>query len=162
LATCEELGIGLLPWSPVGMGYLSGQFAQGFPFRDNDLRVTAQFPRFTDENMMRNRPIVNILQKMAHEKNATPIQISLAWLLAKKPFIVPIPGTINLNHLDENNASVTVQLTATDMKTLEDAFAKETIYGSRAPEMLKEAHDIGVNFGTSSKGTNGKTPLRKK
>lgn len=162
LATCEELGIGLVPWSPVGMGYLSGQFAQGFPFRDNDLRVTAQFPRFTDENMMRNRPIVNILQKMAHEKNATPIQISLAWLLAKKPFIVPIPGTINLNHLDENNASVTVQLTATDMKTLEDAFAKETIYGSRAPEMLKEAHDIGVNFGTSSKGTNGKTPLRKK
>ncbi len=162
LATCEELGIGLVPWSPLGMGYLSGQFAQGFPFRDNDLRVTAQFPRFTDENMMRNRPIVNILQKMAHEKNATPIQISLAWLLAKKPFIVPIPGTINLNHLDENNASVNVQLTLEDMKTLEDAFAKETIYGSRAPEMLKEAHDIGVNFGTSSKGTNGKTPLRKK
>ena len=160
LATCEELGIGLVPWSPLGMGYLSGQFAQGFPFRDNDLRVTAKFPRFTDENMMRNRPIVNILQKMAHEKNATPIQISLAWLLAKKPFIVPIPGTINLNHLDENNASVNVQLTAADMKTLEDAFAKETIYGSRAPEMLIEAHDIGVNFGTSSKGTNGKTPLR--
>jgi len=161
LATCEDLGIGLVPWSPVGMGYLSGQFAQGFPFRDNDLRVTAQFPRFTDENMMRNRPIVNILQKMAHEKSATPIQISLAWLLAKKPFIVPIPGTINLNHLDENNASVNVQLTLEDMKTLEDAFTKETIYGSRAPEMLKEAHDIGVNFGTSSKGTNGKTPLRK-
>lgn len=162
LAACEALGIGFVPWSPLGMGYLSGQFAQGFPFRENDLRVTAKFPRFSDENMMKNRPIVNILQKMAHEKNATPIQISLAWLLAKKPFIVPIPGTINLNHLDENNASVNVQLTPKDMKTLEDAFAKETIYGSRAPEMLKEAHDIGVNFGTSSKGTNGKTPLPKK
>lgn len=161
LATCEELGIGLVPWSPLGMGYLSGQFAQGFPFRDNDLRITANFPRFTDENMLKNRPIVNILQKMAHEKNATPIQISLAWLLAKKPFIVPIPGTTNLNHLDENIASINVELTNADMKTLEDAFAKETIYGSRAPEMLKEAHDIGVNFGTSSKGTNGKTPLRK-
>jgi len=162
LATCEELGIGLVPWSPLGMGYLSGQFAQGFPFRDNDLRVTAKFPRFSDENMMRNRPIVNILQKMAHEKNATPIQIGLAWLLAKKPFIVPIPGTINLNHLDENNASVNVELTKEDMKTLENAFVKETIYGSRAPEVLKEAHDIGVNFGTTSKGTNGKAPLRNK
>lgn len=159
LETCEELGIGFVPWSPLGMGYLSGQFAQGFPFRDNDLRVNANFPRFTDENMIKNRPIVNILQKMAHEKNATPIQINLAWLLAKKPFIVPIPGTINLNHLDENNASVNVELTQDDMNTLESAFRKETVYGSRAPEMLKEAHDIGVNFGTSSKGTNGKTPL---
>lgn len=109
---------------------------------------------------MKNRPIVSILQKMAHHKNATPIQIGLAWLLAKKPFIVPIPGTVNLNHLDENNASVNVELTPEDMKTLEDASAQETIYGIRAPEMLKEAHDIGVNFGKSSKGTNGKTSLK--
>lgn len=162
LATCEELGIGLVPWSPLGMGYLSGQFAQGFPFRDNDLRVTANFPRFSDENMIKNRPILNILQKMAHEKNATPIQIGLAWLLAKKPFIVPIPGTINLNHLAENNASVNVVLTKDDMKTLEDAFAKETIYGSRAPEAIASQHDYGVSLGTSSKGTNGKSPLPKK
>ena len=161
LPTCEELGIGLVPWSPLGMGYLSGQFAQGFPFRENDLRVTAGFPRFSDENMIKNRPIVNILQKMAMEKDATPIQINLAWLLAKSPNIVPIPGTTNPNHLEENLASVNVKLTEEDMKTLESAFAKETVYGNRAPETISAAHDIGVDLGSSSKGTNGKSPLRK-
>ncbi|MFV0392194.1 MAG: aldo/keto reductase [Paludibacteraceae bacterium] len=160
LPTCEELGIGLVPWSPLGMGYLSGQFAQGFPFRENDLRVTASFPRFSDENMIKNRPIVNILQKMAHEKDATPVQINLAWLLAKSPHIVPIPGTINPNHLEENIASIHVELTNADMKTLEDAFAQETVYGKRAPEALSAVHDIGVNIGSSSKGTYGKSPLK--
>ncbi|MCZ2337018.1 MAG: aldo/keto reductase [Chitinophagales bacterium] len=160
LPTCQELGIGLVPWSPLGMGYLSGQFAQGFPFRENDLRVTASFPRFSDENMIKNRPIVNILQKMAHEKNATPIQINLAWLLAKSPNIVPIPGTINPYHFEENITSVNVELTKDDIKTLEDAFSQETVYGNRAPEALAAAHDIGVNIGSSSKGTNGKSPLK--
>lgn len=160
LPTCQELGIGLVPWSPLGMGYLSGQYAQGFPFRENDSRVTASFPRFSDENMIKNRPIVNILQKMAHEKNATPIQINLAWLLAKSPNIVPIPGTVNPYHLEENIASVNVELTKDDIKTLEDAFSQETVYGNRAPEALAAAHDIGVNIGSSSKGTNGKTPLK--
>lgn len=144
------------------MGYLSGEIAQGFPFRKNDLRVTASFPRFTDENMIKNRPIVNILQKIAHEKDATPAQIDLAWLLAKKPFIVPIPGTTNPNHLQENIATVKVQLTEVDMQELENAFAKEKVYGNRAPESIAAAHDIGVNIGSSSKGTNGKSPLRKK
>jgi aryl-alcohol dehydrogenase-like predicted oxidoreductase len=161
LPTCEELGIGLVPWSPLGMGYLSGQFAQGFPFRDQDLRVSASFPRFSDENMIKNRPIVNILQKMAMEKGATPIQINLAWLLAKSPNIVPIPGTTNPNHLEENLASVSVVLSKDDIKTLEDAFAKETVYGNRAPEAIAAAHDIGVNIGSSSVATNGKSPLRK-
>ncbi|MFV0572626.1 MAG: aldo/keto reductase [Xanthomarina gelatinilytica] len=160
LPTCEELGIGLVPWSPLGMGYLSGQFAQGFPFRKDDLRVTANFPRFSDENMIKNRPIVNILQKMAHEKDATPIQINLAWLLAKSPNIVPIPGTTNPNHLEENLASVNVTLTKEDMQTLEDAFAKETVYGNRAPEAIAAAHDIGADLGVSSKGTHGKSPLK--
>ncbi len=162
LPVCEELGIGLVPWSPLGMGYLSGELAQGFPFREHDLRVTASFPRFSDENMIKNRPIVNILQKMAHEKDATPAQIDLAWLLAKKPFIVPIPGTTNPNHLDENNAAVKVVLTEADILQLENAFAKETVYGNRAPEAIAAAHDIGVNIGSSSKGTNGKSPLPKK
>ncbi len=162
LPTCEELGIGLVPWSPLGMGYLSGQFAQGFPFRDQDLRVSANFPRFSDENMMKNRPIVNILQKMAMEKDATPIQINLAWLLAKSPNIVPIPGTTNPNHLEENLASVNVTLTKEDMQTLEDAFVKETVYGNRAPEAIAAAHDIGADLGVSSKGTNGKSPLPKR
>lgn len=161
LPTCEELGIGLVPWSPLGMGYLSGQFAQGFPFRENDLRVTASFPRFSDENMIKNRPIVNILQKMAMEKDATPIQINLAWLLAKSPNIVPIPGTTNPNHLEENLSSVNVELTKEDMQTLENAFAKETVYGNRAPKGIASAHDIGVNIGSSSKGTHGKSPLKK-
>lgn len=160
LPVCEELGIGLVPWSPLGMGYLSGQLAQGFPFREQDLRVSASFPRFSDENMIKNRPIVNILQKMAHEKDATPVQINLAWLLAKKPFIVPIPGTTNSNHLMENNASVNVELTSEDIQTLENAFAKETVYGNRAPEGIASAHDIGVNIGSSSIGTHGKSPLR--
>lgn len=162
LPVCEELGIGLVPWSPLGMGYMSGQIAQGFPFRKDDLRVTTSFPRFSDENMMKNRPIVNILQKMAHEKDATPAQIDLAWLLAKKPFIVPIPGTTNLNHLYENIASVNVALTEADILELETAFAKEKVYGNRAPESIAAVHDIGVNIGSSSKGTNGKSPLPKK
>lgn len=162
LPVCEELGIGLVPWSPLGMGYLSGQLAQGFPFRKDDLRVTASFPRFSDENMMKNRTIVNILQRMAHEKDATPAQISLAWLLAKKPFIVPIPGTTNPNHLDENNAALNVVLTGADIIELEDAFSNETVFGNRAPAGIAAAHDIGVNIGSSSAGTNGKSPLPKK
>lgn len=161
LPVCEELGIGFVPWSPLGTGYLSGQIAQGFPFRKDDLRVTASFPRFTDENMMKNRPIVNILQKMAYEKDATPAQINLAWLLAKKPFIVPIPGTTNLNHLDENLAAVNVVLSETEIMELENAFLKERVFGNRAPETIAAVHDIGVNIGSSSKGTNGKSPLRK-
>jgi aryl-alcohol dehydrogenase-like predicted oxidoreductase len=162
LPVCEELGIGLVPWSPLGMGYMSGEIAQGFPFRKDDLRVTATFPRFTDENLIKNRPIINILQKMAHEKDSTAAQINLAWLLAKKPFIVPIPGTTNPNHLDENNAAVSVELTEADMKELENAFAKETVFGNRAPEAIAAAHDIGVSIGSSSIGTHGKSPLPKR
>lgn len=162
LPVCEELGIGLVPWSPVGMGYLSGQMAQGFPFRKDDLRVTASFPRFSDENMMRNRPIVNILQKKAHDKNATPAQVALAWLLAKKPFIVPIPGTTNVNHLDENTNVAFVELTQADFDELETAFGKETVYGNRAPQSIAAAHDLGADIGSSSQGTHGKSPLPKK
>ncbi|WP_082738237.1 aldo/keto reductase [Chryseobacterium sp. CCH4-E10] len=161
LPVCEELGIGFVPWSPLGMGYLSGQIAQGFPFRKDDLRVTASFPRFTDENMMKNSPIVNILQKMAHEKDATPAQIDLAWLLSKKPFIVPVPGTTNPNHLDENLAAVNVVLSESEIMQLENAFLKETVFGNRAPETIAAVHDIGVNIDSSSKGTNGKSPLPK-
>ncbi|MDO5509277.1 MAG: aldo/keto reductase [Weeksellaceae bacterium] len=162
LDTVEELGIGLVPWSPLGMGYLTGQVANGFPFRKDDLRVTANFPRFNDAAMIANRDIVNILQKMAHEKDATPGQIALAWLLAKKPFIVPIPGTTNPNHLHENMGAVNVALSESDMKNLETAFDKVEITGKRAPEALIEVHDIGTNFGTSSRGTHGNSPMRNK
>ncbi|MAX80924.1 MAG: aldehyde oxidase [Crocinitomicaceae bacterium] len=160
LPVCEELEIGFVPWSPLGMGYLSGEIGPGFPFRENDLRVSASFPRFTDEAITGNRPIVNILQKMAHKKNATAAQIDLAWLLAKKPFIVPIPGTSNPVHLTENLGAVNVKLTADDMQELETEFAKVKVIGNRAPESIASAHDIGVNIGSSSEGTSGKSPLR--
>ncbi|MDO5614691.1 MAG: aldo/keto reductase [Cruoricaptor ignavus] len=161
IPVCEELGIGLVPWSPLGMGYLSGRYGAGFPFRADDLRVTARFPRFTDEAMTANRPVVNILQEMAHRHDATPAQINLAWLLARKPFIVPIPGTSNPNHLDENYGAFDVHLSAEDMTMLESEFAKVEVVGKRAPEALIAVHDIGVNIGSSSIGTHGKTPLRK-
>ncbi len=162
LPVCEELGIGFVPWSPLGMGYLSGQMAQAFPFRKDDLRITASFPRFSDENLIKNRPIVNILQRMAHEKGATPAQINLAWLLARQPFIVPIPGTTNPNHLEENLSAINVVLTQADVAELENAFSTETVFGNRAPQSIAAVHDIGVNIGSSSKGTHGNSPLPKR
>ncbi len=161
LSTCEELGIGFVPWSPLGMGYLTGKVTPGFKFQEGDIRKTLGFPRFTDEAIEKNRPVVDILQRIAQKKGATPAQIALAWLLARKPFIVPIPGTTNFDHLTENNGTSNVALSASDMNELETEYAKITVFGDRAPSTLKSAHDIGVNYGSSSKGTHGGTPLRK-
>ncbi len=161
LPVCEELGIGLVAWSPLGMGYLSGKIKPGHQFNNDDMRFTASFPRFTDEALLKNQPIVEILQEMANKKNASPIQINLAWLLARKPFIVPIPGTTNFEHMEENLGAVNVELSSADMQELETAFAKVEVFGNRASEPFIAAHDIGVNIGTSSIGTNGKSPLRK-
>lgn len=161
IPVCEELGIGLVAWSPLGMGYLTGKVKPGHQFHKDDLRFSAKLPRFTDEALQKNQPIVNILQSMADKKNATPIQINLAWLLARKPFIVPIPGSTNFEHMEENFAAVNVELTTEDMQELETAFAKEKVFGHRASENLIAAHDIGVNIGSSSIGTNGKSPLRR-
>lgn len=161
LPACEELGIGFVPWSPLGMGYLTGKVTPGFKFQEGDIRKTLGFPRFTDEAIEKNRPVVDILQRMAQKKGATPAQIALAWLLARKPFIVPIPGTINFDHLTENNGTSNVVLSASDMNELEAEYSKITVFGDRAPATLKSAHDIGVNYGSSSKGTHGGTPLRK-
>jgi aryl-alcohol dehydrogenase-like predicted oxidoreductase len=162
LPVCEELGIGFVPWSPLGMGYLTGKVKPGHKFHKDDLRVSASFPRFTDEAMAKNQPVVDILQDMANKKGATPAQVDLAWLLARKPFIVPIPGTTNLTHQAENFGAANVQLTTADMQELETAFSKIEIFGKRAPESLTAVHDIGVNIGSSSTGTNGKSPLPKK
>lgn len=161
LPACEELGIGFVPWSPLGMGYLTGTVTPGFKFQEGDIRKSLGFPRFTDEAIKKNRPVVDILQRMAQKKGATPAQIALAWLLARKPFIVPIPGTVNFDHLTENNGTSNVVLSASDMNELEAEYAKITVFGDRAPATLKSAHDIGVNYGSSSKGTHGGTPLRK-
>jgi len=161
LPVCEELGIGFVPWSPLGMGYLTGKIKPDHKFDKEDLRFSATFPRFTKEAIIANQPIVDILQAMADKKGATPGQIDLAWLLARKPFIVPIPGTTNISHQQENFRAEEVELTAEDMKELETAFAKVKVFGNRAPESIAAVHDIGVNIGSSSIGTNGKSPLPK-
>ncbi|MEO8589472.1 MAG: aldo/keto reductase [Flavobacteriales bacterium] len=160
LPVCEELGIGFVPWSPLGMGYLTGKFLPGHTFHKDDLRVSASFPRFTDEAMAKNRPVADILRTMAERKGATSGQIALAWLLAMKPFIVPIPGTRNMEHQQENFGAATVELNAADMQELESAFAKVEVVGKRAPEAFTASHDIGVDIGTSSAGTHGNSPLR--
>jgi aryl-alcohol dehydrogenase-like predicted oxidoreductase len=161
LPVCEELGIGFVPWSPLGMGYLTGKIKPDYQFDKDDLRYSATFPRFTKEAIIANQPIVDILQSMANKKGATTAQVDLAWLLARKPFIVPIPGTTNLIHQKENFEAVEVKLTAADMQELETAFSKVKVFGNRAPESIAAAHDIGVNIGSSSIGTYGKSPLRK-
>lgn len=134
LAVCEELGIGFVPWGPVGMGYLTGKIdPQTILDPKTDLR--SGFDRFSLENIRANMPIIDFLRDFAKEKNATPAQISLAWLLAQKPWIVPIPGTKNINHFNENRASVNVELTTEDLKKIEIAFANITVNGGRMNEM---------------------------
>jgi aryl-alcohol dehydrogenase-like predicted oxidoreductase len=159
LPVCEELGIGFVPWSPLGMGYLTGKITTNTTFHDTDLRKSLSFPRFTKDAIEKNRPIVEILEKVGQRKEATPGQIAIAWHLARKPWIVPIPGTTKISHMKENLGSAKVQLNDEDMRELESEFAKITVHGKRAPESLMEAHDIGVNIGSSSIGGHGKSPL---
>lgn len=134
LAVCEELGIGFVPWSPLGMGYLTGKLNAQTPFDDKlDLRST--FERFSPENLAANMPIVNLLNRFASSKNATASQIALAWLMAQKPFIVPIPGTRNIPHFNENLGALNVQLSTNDLQELETAYAKLKVYGGRMNAM---------------------------
>lgn len=162
LATCEELGIGFVPWAPLGAGYLTGKITPSSIFDPvTDLRASAKYARFTKEAIIANRPVVDLLVQVGQRKDATPGQVALAWLLHKKPWIVPIPGTSNINHMKENLGAIHVQLTTADMNELDTGFAKIKVVGARAPENMKASHDIGANFGTSSKGTHGNSPLRK-
>lgn len=134
LATCEELGIGFVPWGPVGMGYLTGKISASTHFDlQKDLR--SGFDRFSPTAIAANKPVVDLLQQMATRKNCTPAQLALAWLLAQKPFIVPIPGTRNPSHLHENLGAITVQLTSADIQEMETAFAKLTVHGGRMNTM---------------------------
>ena len=163
LPVCEELGIGFDPWSPLGMGYLTGRITPSTVFDPtSDLRASANFPRFTKEAIAHNRTVVELLERVAQRHEATSGQVALAWLLANKPWIVPIPGTTKINHLKENLGAINVQLADSDMKELESGFAKIDIQGKRAPEALIAAHDIGTNIGSSSVGTHGMSPLRGK
>lgn len=134
LVACEELGIGFVPWGPVGMGYLTGKIDASTKLDPKtDIRTT--FDRFSPENLSANMPIVTFLTKYAEKKGATPSQIALAWLLAQKPFIVPIPGTRNLDHLGENLGALRVELSAADLQEIETALAGITIHGGRMNAM---------------------------
>ena len=130
LPTLEELGIGLVPYSPLGRGYLTGKIDENATFADNDIRKGN--PRFTQEAIKANRAVVNLLERIGNEKGgATPAQIALAWLLAQKPWIVPIPGSRKLERLDENNAAVDIELTADDLGDIKEAMANITVVGDR-------------------------------
>lgn len=129
LPTCEELGIGLVPYSPLGRGYLTGKINEKTTFADNDIR--SHNPRFTQEAIKANQVVVDLLQKIANQKNATPTQIALAWLLAQKPWIIPIPGSRRLEHLDENIGAVEIEMTPSDLSLIDNAMSQITVIGDR-------------------------------
>ena len=137
LEVCEELGIGLVPFSPLGRGFLTGALSPETTFGEGDLRNS--LPRFSPEAMQRNQAMVDLLRRMAADRNATAAQIALAWLLAKKPWIVPIPGTTKLHRLEENLGAVDVALTQDDLADIEKAAAAIEITGERYPDHLLQA-----------------------
>jgi aryl-alcohol dehydrogenase-like predicted oxidoreductase len=140
LKTCEELGIGFVPWGPLGMGYLTGKIDVNTKF-DPKTDLRSGFDRFSPENIAANMPVVALLKRFAEKKNATPSQIALAWLIAQKPFIVSIPGTRNLDHLNENLGAINVRLTLADLSELETAFSKITVHGGRMNKMQMQVVD---------------------
>ncbi|HET6761416.1 MAG TPA: aldo/keto reductase [Gemmatimonadaceae bacterium] len=133
LPTVEELGIGFVPWSPPGQGFLTGTVDATMTF-DSNLDLRASFPRFIPEGRKANQPVVDLLSAIAKRKKATPAQIALAWLLAQKPWIVPIPGTRKLEHMVENIGAAEVELTSTDLRDIESAFSKIKLQGARLSE----------------------------
>jgi aryl-alcohol dehydrogenase-like predicted oxidoreductase len=138
LALCEELGIGFVAWGPLGQGFLTGKITRDMKFDDpTDLRST--FPRFTKESLEANFAVVDFLKDLAARKNATPAQIALAWLLSRKPFIVPIPGGTKLEHLDDNLLAADLLLGDSDIREIDDAFAKIDIEGAPLSEALDAA-----------------------
>jgi aryl-alcohol dehydrogenase-like predicted oxidoreductase len=134
LATCEELGIGFVPFSPLGAGFLTGKIDTTTTFDSSDFRK--QSPRFAPEARAANLALVDLLKRVAERKRATPAQIALAWLLAQKPWIVPIPGTTKLHRLEENLGAADVELTPNDLRQIEDAAGKIEVQGARLPEAV--------------------------
>ncbi|HUZ17636.1 MAG TPA: aldo/keto reductase [Spirochaetia bacterium] len=129
LPTCEELGIGLVPYSPLGRGYLTGKIEENAAFDSSDIR--SHNPRFTPEAITANQGVVDLLKRIGDEKGATPAQIALAWLLAQKPWIVPIPGSRKLERLEENIGSAEVELTPKDLREIDVSMSKITVVGDR-------------------------------
>lgn len=136
LPTLEELGIGFVPFSPLGKGFLTGKIDETTTFDPTDFRNTV--PRFTPENRKANQDVVEVVKRIAAEKKATPAQIALAWLLAQKPWIVPIPGTTKLKRLEENIGAAEVELTRNDLDEIEIATSKIDVQGARYPERLEQ------------------------
>jgi aryl-alcohol dehydrogenase-like predicted oxidoreductase len=134
LLTCEELGIGFVPWSPLGAGFLTGAMDESTRFDSADFR--ANVPRFAPDARKANLTIVDLVIEWARRKRATPAQIALAWLLAKKPWIVPIPGTTKLKRLDENLGAIDVALTPKDLREIDEAVSKITVQGARLPSAM--------------------------
>jgi aryl-alcohol dehydrogenase-like predicted oxidoreductase len=136
IPTLEELGIGFVPYSPLGKGFLTGAMNESTKLDSSDFRST--LPRFTPEAMKSNQALIDLLGSIAKRKKATPAQIALAWLLAQRPWIVPIPGTTKLHRLDENIGAVTVELTPDDLREIESAASKIKVQGARYPEKLEQ------------------------
>jgi aryl-alcohol dehydrogenase-like predicted oxidoreductase len=135
LPTCEELGIGFVPFSPLGKGFLTGKIDENTTFDKSDFRNIV--PRFTPEARKSNQALVDLLRQIADRKNATPAQLALAWLLAQKPWIVPIPGTTKLHRLEENIGAVEIELTADDLREIDRAASQIDVQGARYPEELE-------------------------
>jgi aryl-alcohol dehydrogenase-like predicted oxidoreductase len=132
----EELGIGLVPYSPLGKGFLTGKIDENAKFESSDFRST--LPRFTPDALKANQALIDLLSRTGERHQATPAQIALAWLLAQKPWIVPIPGTTKLHRLDENIGSLSIELSLDDLRDIDDAASKITIQGARYPEKLEQ------------------------
>jgi aryl-alcohol dehydrogenase-like predicted oxidoreductase len=131
----EELGIGLVPYSPLGKGFLTGKIDENAKFDSSDFRST--LPRFTPDALKANQALIDLLSSIAEPKKATPAQIALAWLLAQKPWLVPIPGTTKLERLDENIGALSIELTPGDLRDIDEAAAKITVHGNRYPEKFE-------------------------
>ena len=136
LPTCEELGIGFVPFSPLGKGFLTGKITEETKFDPKDFRNIV--PRFTEENRRANQVFVDFLKQFAERKHATPGQIALGWLLAQRPWIVPIPGTTKLHRLEENTGAATIELTNDDLREIDSAASKIPVHGERYPEALEK------------------------
>jgi aryl-alcohol dehydrogenase-like predicted oxidoreductase len=136
LPTCEELGIGFVPYSPLGRGFLTGKINESTTFDSSDFR--SNLPRFTPEAMKANQALISLLDSIARRNKATPAQIALAWLLAQKPWIVPIPGTTKLHRLEENIGAVAVELISGDLHEIDSAASEITVQGARYPEKLEK------------------------
>jgi aryl-alcohol dehydrogenase-like predicted oxidoreductase len=139
LPALEELGIGFVPFSPLGKGFLTGKIDESTTFDSSDFRNIV--PRFTPEARKANQELVELLRVVAEEKKATPAQIALAWLLARKPWIAPIPGTTKVHRLEENIGAARIELTPLDLRELESAASKITVQGARYPEQLQRLID---------------------